>query len=66
MDIILSGIKVLFVCFFVSFAKIECEEKSKEEMSALKVKAVCQCLANTEVDAHSQRLDGSQGPQWIS
>jgi hypothetical protein len=23
-------------------------------------------LANTEVDAHSQLLDGSQGPQWRS
>jgi hypothetical protein len=25
-----------------------------------------QCLANTEVDAHSQLLDGTQGPQWRS
>jgi hypothetical protein len=23
-------------------------------------------LANTELDAHSQLLDGSQGPQWRS
>jgi hypothetical protein len=23
-------------------------------------------LANTEVDAHSQLMDGSQGPQWRS
>jgi hypothetical protein len=23
-------------------------------------------LANTEVDAHSQLLDGSRGPQWRS
>jgi hypothetical protein len=27
---------------------------------------LCQCLANTEVDTHSQLLDGSQGPQWRS
>jgi hypothetical protein len=27
---------------------------------------LCQGLANTEVDAHSQLLDGSQGPQWRS
>jgi hypothetical protein len=26
----------------------------------------CRGLANTEVDAHSQLLDGSQGPQWRS
>ena len=25
---------------------------------------LCRGLANTEVDAHSQLLDGSQGPQW--
>jgi hypothetical protein len=25
-----------------------------------------QGLANTEVDAHSQLLDGTQGPQWRS
>ena len=24
---------------------------------------LCQCLANTEVDAHSHLLDGTQGPQ---
>jgi hypothetical protein len=23
-----------------------------------------QCLANIEVDAHCQLLDGTQGPQW--
>uniref|UniRef100_A0A0V1KHL9 Uncharacterized protein n=1 Tax=Trichinella nativa TaxID=6335 RepID=A0A0V1KHL9_9BILA len=23
---------------------------------------LCQCLANTEVDAHGQLLDGTQGP----
>jgi hypothetical protein len=27
---------------------------------------LCRHLANTEVDAHSQLLDGSQGPQWRS
>ena len=27
---------------------------------------LCRGLANTEVDAHSQLLDGSQGPQWRS
>jgi hypothetical protein len=27
---------------------------------------LCQGLANTEVDAHSQLLDGSPGPQWRS
>jgi hypothetical protein len=27
---------------------------------------LCQGLANTEMDAHSQLLDGSQGPQWRS
>ena len=27
---------------------------------------LCQCLANTEVNAHSQLLDGTQGPQWRS
>jgi hypothetical protein len=27
---------------------------------------VCRGLANTEVDAHSQLLEGSQGPQWRS
>jgi hypothetical protein len=26
----------------------------------------CQYLANTEVDAHSHPLDGTQGPQWWS
>jgi hypothetical protein len=25
---------------------------------------LCRGLANTEVGAHSQLLDGSQGPQW--
>ncbi|EDL05181.1 mCG1028556 [Mus musculus] len=24
------------------------------------------CAINTEVEAHSQLLDGSQGPQWRS
>jgi hypothetical protein len=27
---------------------------------------LCRGLANTEVDAHSQLLDGSQGSQWRS
>jgi hypothetical protein len=27
---------------------------------------LCQGLANTEVDDHSQLLDGSHGPQWRS
>jgi hypothetical protein len=27
---------------------------------------LCRGLANTEVDAHSQLLDRSQGPQWRS
>ena len=27
---------------------------------------LCQCLANTEVDAHSHLLDGTQGSQWRS
>jgi hypothetical protein len=27
---------------------------------------LCRSLANTEVDAHSQLLDESQGPQWRS
>ena len=27
---------------------------------------LCQCLANTEVDAHNDPLDGAQGPQWRS
>ena len=27
-------------------------------------KETCGGLANTEVDAHSQLLNGSQGPQW--
>jgi hypothetical protein len=27
---------------------------------------LCQCLANTEVDAHSQLLDETRGPQWRS
>ena len=26
----------------------------------------CQCLTNSEVDAHSQPLDWAQGPQWKS
>jgi hypothetical protein len=25
---------------------------------------LCQCLANTEMDTHSQLLDGTQGSQW--
>jgi hypothetical protein len=25
---------------------------------------LCQCLTNTEVDAHSQPMDGAQGLQW--
>jgi hypothetical protein len=27
---------------------------------------LCQCLENTEVDAHSHLLDGTQGPQRMS
>ena len=27
---------------------------------------LCQCLANTEVDAHSYLLDGTQGAEGIS
>jgi hypothetical protein len=27
---------------------------------------LCRGLANTEVDAHSQLMDGSQGSQWRS
>jgi hypothetical protein len=27
---------------------------------------LCRGLANTEVDVHSQLLDGTQGPQWRS
>ena len=27
---------------------------------------LCLCLANTEVDAHSQLLNGTQRPQWRS
>jgi hypothetical protein len=27
---------------------------------------LCQCLANTEVDAHSHSLDGTQSTQWRS
>jgi hypothetical protein len=29
-------------------------------------KRLCWGLANTEVDAHSQLVNGSQGPQWRS
>jgi hypothetical protein len=34
-----------------------------EYYSAIKNMRLCKGLANTEVDAHSQLLDGSQGPQ---
>ena len=29
---------------------------------ALSLVSLCQCLENTEVDSHSQLLDGTQGP----
>ena len=32
-------------------------------MVQLSPEELCQCLANTEVDAHSHPLDGAQGPQ---
>jgi hypothetical protein len=36
-------------------------ERTQIELSLLRL---CSGLANTEVDAHSQLFDGSQGPQW--
>jgi hypothetical protein len=38
-------------------------ERTQIELSLVRL---CWGLANTEVDAHSQLLDGSQGPQWRS
>jgi hypothetical protein len=38
-------------------------ERTLIELSLVRL---CQGLANTEVDAHSQLVDGSQGPQWRS
>jgi hypothetical protein len=39
---------------------------SIREQIELSLVRLCRGLANTEVDAHSQLLDGSQGPQWRS
>jgi hypothetical protein len=43
-------------------------QKDFTEGTLLKLSPIrlCQCLANTEVDAHSHLLDGTQGPQWRS
>jgi hypothetical protein len=38
-------------------------ERTQIELSLVRL---CWGLANTEVDAHSQLMDGSQGPQWRS
>ena len=39
----------------------------KEEVwEVIEKLVVCRGLANTEVDAHSQLMDGSQGSQWRS
>jgi hypothetical protein len=34
--------------------------------STISLVRLCRGLANTEVDAHSQLMDGSQGSQWRS
>jgi hypothetical protein len=38
-------------------------DRTLKELSLVRL---CQCLVNTEVDAHSHLLDGTQGPQWRS
>ena len=38
----------------------------KYSLIELSLMRLCWGLANTEVDAHSQLLDGSQDPQWRS
>ena len=42
------------------------QEDTSKQIEALKEETLKSRLANTEVDAHSQLLDGSQGPQWRS
>ena len=47
----------------IAFSSKDFAERSLIWLSLVRL---CQCLANTEVDAHSQLLDGTQGPQWRS
>jgi hypothetical protein len=53
----------MFVSASTGLGLKECATKDPE--IAVSCEAM-QCLANTEVDAHSQLLDGTQGPQWRS
>jgi hypothetical protein len=38
------------------------EDFAERTLIWLSLVRLCQCLANTEVDAHSHLLDGTQGP----
>ena len=39
------------------------QEPADRSLIELSPVRLCQCLANTEVDAHSHQLDGAQNPQ---
>jgi hypothetical protein len=40
------------------------QETADRSLIYLSFVRLYQCLANTEVNAHSHLLDGTQGPQW--
>ena len=61
-----------FVLLTVSFALqklcnfMRFEDFAERILIWLSLVRLCRCLANTEVNAHSQLLDGSQGPNGES